>query len=522
LIACANVANLLLARGAAREREIAVRLALGAPRRRLMRQLLTESVVLGLLGGAAGLLVAQWGLAFLLAISPVDLTGLGHVRLSYGVLAFTAAVAIVTAIVSGLAPAVESARVDVQESLKAGSRQVGIGLRSRRLRYALVVSEIALAVVLLTGAGLLMRTFASMRAIDPGLETRNVLTMRVSLPLAKYSGDPQRLRFFEQAVARIGALPGVESAGAISFLPFAGLGAATDFTIVGQPPPPPGQAPVVDVRVCDNGFFATMHVPLVRGRLFTERELRDKSDVVIVNEALVKQHFPNEDPIGKQLVIDMSDSPPATTIVGVVGDVRYMNLVTAPRPMSYWPHPQLTYSAMTLTVRTAADPLALAPVVERAIQNIDKDQPVSDVRTMDQWIAKSLEQARFNALLLAVFAGVALLLASLGIYGVMSYAVSQRTSEIGVRLALGADEGAIVRLIVGNGIALAAAGLAIGVVLAVVLSRTMSALLYETSAWDPATFAAVVVTLGLVAILASYLPARRASHVTPVEALRYQ
>jgi putative ABC transport system permease protein len=522
LIACANVANLLLARGAAREREIAVRLALGAPRSRLMRQLLTESLVLGVLGGLAGLVVARWGLAFLLAISPVDLTGLGHIGLSYPVLAFTATIAILTAVISGFAPAFESSRVAVKESLKDGARQVGSGTRSRRVRYALVVSEIALAVVLLTGAGLLLRTFASMRAIDPGFESRNVLTTRVSLPFAKYKEDAQRLRFFEQAVERIGALPGVQSAGAISFLPFAGLGAATDFTVVGQPPPAPGQGAVVDVRVCDNGFFTAMGVPLVRGRLFNERELRELSNVVIVNEALVRQHLPGEDPLGKQLVIDMSDNPSPTTIIGVVGDVRYMDLVTRPRPMSYWPHPQLAYGAMTVTVRTSTDPLALAPAVERAIQSIDKDQPVSDVRTMDQWITKSLAQARFNALLLGLFAATALLLASLGIYGVMSYAVSQRTSEIGVRLALGADEHAILRLIVGNGVALAAGGLAIGVLMAFALSRTMSSLLYETSGTDPVTFVSVVVTLGAVAVLASYLPARRASHITPVEALRYQ
>jgi putative ABC transport system permease protein len=522
LIACANVANLLLARGAAREREIAVRLALGAPRSRLMRQLLTESLVLGITGGVAGLVVARWGLAFLLAISPVDLTGLGHISLSYPVLAFTAAIAILTAVVCGFAPAFEGSRVAVQESLKDGARQVGSGARNRHLRYGLVVSEIALAVVLLSGAGLLMRTFASMRSIDPGFESRNVLTVRVSLPLAKYKEDAQRTRFFQQAIERVGELPGVQAAGAISFLPFAGPGAGTGFTIVGQPPPAAGQMPVIDVRVCDNGFFSTMHVPLLRGRFFTDREMREPSHVVIVNETLVREHFPNEDPLGKQLVIEMSDNPPPTTIVGVVGDLRYVDLVTRPRAMSYWPHPELTYSGMTLTIRTAGDPLAVAPAVEGAIHGIDKDQPVADVRTMDQWIAKSLGQARFNALLLGVFAAVALLLASLGIYGVMSYAVSQRTSEIGVRLALGADERAILRLIVGNGVALTAAGLAIGVVIAFALSRTMSSLLYETSGSDPVTFGGVVVTLGAVAVLASYLPARRASHITPTEALRYQ
>src|SRR5262249_14292904 len=266
---------------------------------------------------------------------------------------------------------------------------------------------------------------------------------------------------------------------------FAGLAAATSFTIVGQPPPAPGQSPVVDVRVCDNGYFKTMHVPLVRGRLFEDRELHERSDVVIVNETMVRQYFPNEDPIGQRLVIAMTDPEVPTTIVGVVADIRYTDLVTKPRAMSFWPHPQLPYGAMTFAVRSSGDPMALATAVEGAIQSIDKDQPVSDVRTVDQWIAKSLAQARFKALLLGVFGAVALLLASVGIDGVMSYAVSQRTSEIGIRLALGADDRAILRLIVGSGISLAATGLGIGIVLALALSQTLTTLLYETSGADP-------------------------------------
>ena len=376
--------------------------------------------------------------------------------------------------------------------------------------------------MLLAGAGLLIRTFASMRAIDPGFDARSIVTLRVYLPGAKYADDAKRTRFFEDAVSRIAALPGVQSAGAISFLPFAGLGAATGFTIVGQPPPAPGQGPVVDVRVCDNGYFTTLRVPILRGRLFNDRELHQRSDVVVVNDTMARQYFPGEDPIGKRVVIQMSDQPPATTIIGVVGDVRYMDLVTRPRAMSYWPHPQLPYGAMTFAVRTAADPASVVPAVAAAIQSIDKDQPVSDVRTMDQWIAKSLAQARFNAFLLTVFAGVALLLASVGIYGVMSYAVSHRTAEIGIRLALGADEPTILRLIVGTGVGLAAIGVGIGMALALALSQTIAALLYETSGADPLTFAGVVVVLGAVAVVASYLPARRAARIAPVEALRYQ
>ena len=522
LIACANVANLLLARGAVRQREIAIRTALGAARGRMIRQLLTESIVLGVSGGLFGLLVAQWSLALLLALSPVDLTALGHVTLSYPVLAFTAAVSILTAILCGFAPAFEGSRADVQEALKDGARQVGAGTRHRRLRHAFVVAEIALAVVLLVGAGLMLRSFQGLRQVDPGFDSHNVLTMRVSLPAAKYGNDTARLRFFQNAVAHIEQLPGVRAAGAISFLPFAGLGAATDFSIVGQPPPGPGQEPVVDVKVCDNGFFRAMNVKLLRGRLFTDREMQDVSHVVVINETMAQRFFRESDPIGQQIAIDMKSPIAPTTIVGVVADIKNGDLTAESRAMSYWPHPELAYSAMTLTVRTVVDPLTLAPAVEAQIRSLDKDQPVSDVRTMDQWIAKSLAQTRFSSLLLAVFAALALLLAAIGIYGVMSYAVSQRTSEIGIRLALGAERRDILRMIVGNGVRLAVVGLTIGGLLAAGLSRTLTSLLFQTRPTDPVTFATVVGVLGAVAVLASYLPARRASRIAPIDALRYQ
>jgi putative ABC transport system permease protein len=520
LIACANVANLLLARGATRQREIAIRSALGAGRFRVARQLLTESLVLCVLGGGLGLLVAQWGLELLLAVSPVDLADIGPVALSYPVLAFTAAVSLLTAIVCGFAPAFEGSRGAIQEALKDGSRQIGASVRQRRIRHAFVVGEIALAVVLLVGAGLMIRSFGSLRGVNPGFDARNVLTARVTVPVRRYPDDAKRIDFFSTLVARVSALPGVESAGAVSYLPMAGTGAGTGFTIVGRPAPLPGQGPVTDVSVCDDGYLRAMKVPLLRGRVFTAREMREKSNVVIINDALAKQHFPNEDPIGRSLVIAMNDPNVPTEIIGVVGNVRFSDLTTEARPTTYWPHPQLAYSAMTLTVRTATDPAALAPLLEREVRAMDKDQPVADVRTMEQWVTRSLSQARFSSTILAVFAALALSLAAIGIYGVMSYSVSQRTSEIGIRLALGAEARDILGMVVAGAIRLAAIGLAIGVVLALALSRTLTSLLYETAGTDPLTFTAVVGVLGAVAIAASYFPARRASRIPPVEALR--
>ena len=522
LIACANVANLLLARGAARRHEMAIRTALGATRAQIIKQLLIESLTLGVFGGLASLLIAQWSLALLEALSPVDLTAVVHHSLSYPVLVFTGAVSMLTTMACGLVSALEGSRLDVQQALAQGGRQIGGSLRHRKLRHAFVVAEIALAVVLLVGAGLMLRSFASTRQVDPGFDSTNVLTLRMQLARAKYADDAARIRFFREVTARVAAIPGVRATGAVSYLPMAGLGAGTDFNIEGQPPSAPGQDKTTAVTVCDNGFFQVLKIPLLRGRFFTEQEMQEKRNVVLINEALARQYFPNQDPIGQRVTIDMSDRNVPTEIIGIVGNTKSVDLVSPDRPESFWPHSQLAYNLMTLTVRTAGNPLDSAKVIEAQIHALDKDQPVSDVRTMDQWIAKSLAQTRFSSLLLMVFAGLALLLAAVGIYGVMSYAVSQRTSEIGVRLAVGAEGKDILKMIIWDGARLAGMGLALGLILAVALSRTLTSLLFQTMAADPFTYATVITILGAVALLASYLPARRASKTPLVQALRYQ
>jgi putative ABC transport system permease protein len=522
LIACANVANLLLARGAARRHELAVRSALGATRGQIVKQLLMESLLLGILGGVVSLVVAEWSLALLEALSPIDLSALGHLSLSYPVLAFTGAVSVVTAVGCGLASALEGSRADVQQGLAEGGRQIGGGLRHRKMRHAFVIAEIALAVVLLVGAGLMLRSFAAMRRVNPGFDSTNVLTFRTQLPRARYPDDAARIRFFRDLTTRVATLPGVQSVGAVSYLPMAALGAATDFNIEGQPPSAPGHDKTTAVTVADNGYFRTLKIPLIRGRFFTDQEMQEKRGVVIINDALAQQFFPNQDPLGKRVIIKMNNPYEPTEIIGVVGSTHATDLATPAKPESYWPHPQLAYSLMTLTVRTDHNPLGLVEAIETAVHALDKDQPISEVRTMDGWVAKSLAQVRFSSSLLMAFAGLALALAAVGIYGVMSYAVSQRTSEIGVRLAVGAEARDILGMIVWDGARLAAIGLTIGLILAVVLSRTLTSLLFQTMAADSLTYLLVVAVLGGVALLASYLPARRASKIPLIAALRHQ
>ncbi len=523
LIACANVANLLLSRAAAREKEIALRTALGARRMRIVRQLLTESLLLAVLGCLLGLVLAWWGLRALVAISPRDLFMLQGISLNLPVLAVTVAISLATGFIFGLAPALEATRLNLNDSLKEGGKgTAGQGTRSRRLRGALVIAEVALAIVLLTSAGLLVKSFVRLQHVDSGFRTDDVLTAVARLPLRKYREDPQVVAFFRQAEERLRALPGVRDVGIVNYLPFyGGLGSTTGFTVEGRPVPP-GEEPGTDVRVTDAGYFRTMGILLVRGRMFTDREDTEERRVVLINEAMARQHFPGEDPIGKIISVAMFDEPVPTEIVGIVRDVKYENLANAAQPTVYMPLPVLIYSSMTFVLRTAGDPAEIAPAVRRAVREIDPDQPVSDVRTMNQVMAEWVGRDRFNTLLLAIFAGLATLLAAIGIFGVMSYSVTLRTREIGLRMALGARPGEVQKLILRQGLLLTSIGIGLGVAGALALTRLMSGLLFGVGSTDPATFAAIVLLFALVAVIACYLPARRATRVNPLIALRHE
>jgi len=521
LIACANVANLLLARAAARQKEIAVRAAMGASRGRIVRQLLTEGLLLTGLGGAVGLLLARWGATALVNLSPPELGDFQQVEISASVLGFTFVVALLTGVIFSLAPAFEASKVKLGETLKETGRNLAGNPRSQRLRSVLVVAEIALALVLLIGAGLLIRSFLRLQNVDTGFDARNVLTMRVALPLGRYDQDEKRLNFFTQALERMQSLPGVEAAGAINFTPFLGLGSETGFDIDGRAKPSPDQAAgVTSVCITDQNFFRALRIPLKRGRLFTEQEARERRNVVVINEALAGKYFPNENPLGKRIKIMMRPPHVMTEIIGVVGDVKHAQLDRAAEPMSYWPISQLPYPFMTFALRMHGDASGVSAGVRNIIQTLDPQQPVGEVRTLDNLVGNSIARQRFNTLLLAVFAAVALLLSAIGIYGVMSFSVVARTHEIGIRAALGANASNILRLVLKRGMTLALAGVAVGLLAAMVLTRLMKTLLFGVSVTDPLTFVVITLLLTLVALLACWIPARLATKVDPMIALR--
>jgi putative ABC transport system permease protein len=526
LIACANVANLLLARAAVRQREVAVRAAMGAGRWRIVRQLLTESMLLAVLGGALGVLLAWWGLRLLVDLGPADIPRIENIRLDGRVLWFTLAISLLTGLIFGLVPALQTTHLKLGETLKEGGRTGGGGAggrRAQRIRGAFIVAEVALTLALLAGAGLLVRSFWRLQQVDPGFRADHLLTLRVTLWGSKYRQGAQAVSFYEQLQERLAALPGVVSASAASDIMLRRLATSGSFTIENKPQDPNelGLELPFD-RVLPN-YFQTMGVQLVKGRAFTAQDSRDSPRVSIVNETFVKRYFPNEDPIGRRFTFG-GGGPNARwiTIVGVVRDTKRQGVNQPIRIESWMPLAQMPSGSMEMVLRTTGDPLTLSNAVREAVWSLDRDLSIPSIQTMEQILSKRVAQQRLNMLLLGLFALVALILAAVGIYGVMSYAVTQRTLEIGIRMALGAQASDVLRMVVWRGMILALIGVALGLAATLALTRVMKNLLFEVSTTDPLTFAAIAVLLTGVAFVASWIPARRATKVDPLEALRYE
>jgi len=522
LIACTNVANLLLARAAARESEMAVRTALGANRSRLVRQLLTESVLLSMVGAGAGLLLAVWGVDLLTRLKPAGIPRLENVRVDGVVILFTLATAIVTGVLFGLVPAFNATRLS--SALKEGGRGA-VGARSgSRVRGALVVAELALAVMLLAGAGLLLRSFVKLQAVDPGFTVKPALTFDLTLPDARYREDASRVAFFDRLMPRLRALPGVRAASSVLGLPLNGLDLILSFEVQGRPPVPPAQQPAMQVRVATPEYFETIGIPLKRGRFFTDGDKAGSPRVVLITESAARQYFPTEDPIGKTITLGWRRGPGTPRaggeVVGIVGDVKDAGLDEPNPPQIFLAYRQWPVGSMTVLLETAVPPMSLADAVRAEVYAVDGSLPVSNVNTLEAVVAHSISQQRFYMLLLTIFAGVALALAAVGIFGVLSYAVAQRTREIGIRMALGAQGSSVVRLIVRQAMLLVAGGVAAGLVLGLFVSQTMTKMLFVVTPTDPATYVSVSVVLAAVALLASWLPARRATRVDPIVALR--
>jgi putative ABC transport system permease protein len=522
LIACANVANLLLARASARQKEVAVRVALGASRWRLFRQLLTESLLLGMMGGALGLVLTLWGLDLLLAAIPIKFPFWMKFNLDGRVIGFTIGISLLTGLVFGVVPALGASKPNLNEVLKEGGRGAASAGR-HGLRNLLVVAEVALSLVLLAGAGLMVRSFLHLQQVNPGLNPQNVLTMQVGLPRAKYPQPERRIAFFQELLERVKAQPGVQEVGAVSNLPLSGSRWGRSLTVEGRPLLSVGEAPMINHCVITPNYFRAMGIPVLTGRDFAEADSQDAAKVTIIDERMAREYWPDESPLGKRIRFGPPENnEPWHTIVGVVGEVRHERLDVATRKTVYIPYPQIPVAGMTLAVRTTTAPEGLAPAVRDQVRQIDPDQPVTNVMTMAETLSTSVWQPRLYTILFGIFACVALILASVGIYGVMSYSVTQRTHEVGIRMALGARQSDVLKMIVRQGMSLTILGIGAGLIGAFLLTRVMSGLLYGVSATDPLTFILISLMLAGVALLACAVPARRATRVDPMIALRYE
>jgi putative ABC transport system permease protein len=522
LIACANVANLFLARAAARSKEVAIRYALGARRSDVVRQLLAESLVLSLIGGAFALLIAYGGIRLLVALNPANLPALQELAVDGRVILFTAAVAVLTSLLFGLVPAIHSSRTNLQGTLKQGGRSASADGAGQWLRRGLVASQVALALTLLVGAGLLTRSFASLQRVDPGFSPENVLTLNISLPAARYPSDTARVAFWDALLPRVAAIPGVQGAGAISGIPFGPGGGTRSFAVEGMVLGDNEPNPWGAYRVVDPDFYRTLRIPLIQGRFFTAFDRQDSPPVAIVDRELANRYWPGDDPIGKRVAYqqDEDGEPLWIEVVGVVGHIATDALDADPRVQLYRPYSQVGPFALSLAVRTQGRPAAAVGAVRAAVQSVDPNQPIAQVRTLEELLAASVGPRRFSTVLLGVFAAVALLLASVGIYGVMSFDVNRRVQEVGVRMALGARPGRVVGLILWRGVTLAAFGVGVGLLGAVVLTRLLGSQLHGVEHTDPLTFTAVTALLLAVAILATLVPAWRAARVDPIVAMR--
>ncbi len=517
LIACVNVANLFLVRGAERQREFAIRRALGAERWRLLRQTLTESLLLALVGGVTGVLLASWLVKLIPALSSSKIPRVEYVEMDLRVVLFACGVSVLTAIIFGLVPAIQFWRNDIQSTLKESGRSTGTPVR-HRVRKALVISEVAIAVVLLTGAGLLLRSFVRLIQVDPGFTKENVLALQVFLP-RNYDKRDQMINFFDQSLEKIANVPGVETAAVIATPPFIDLEQDANFNVVGRPAPPQGSEPAAFYAQVSSEYLNTLNIPLKQGRFFTKFDNAGSQPVVVINETMARRYFPNEDPLGQRLIVIFGKAE-TREIIGVVGDVLHNGLHVEPRAEMFVPHQQSVSAHMTFLVKTRTEPTSQVAAVKQAIREVNPRQTFARTATMDELVADSLKERRFNLFLLGLFAATALLLATIGIYGSISYSTRQRTNEIGVRIALGAQSRDVLRLIVGQGIGLALIGVAIGLGAAFLLTRAIRGLLFGVSPTDPLTFFAISLLLLFTALVASLIPARRATKVDPLVALR--